>query len=239
MPPIADFVEDPDEFLKDNILQSLWSGNPLRGPVRRFSFELAPFQGRKLIDGNLIPVYRLIPLEHLVHGTRRNRDYLKAYFCPFGVNETHAIMVAGEADFMFTTNMDGCTFGVGSEAPGGARRVSHCNIVGVGERNGHIQKRILTRDGLTDHMVDPRQYPSLADPGAGGSRHHCWYPHTAQADGGSSTSSGAPLANLNDPTLLTVKRRLVRGGGQWVTISALFGWLNSRSISPALMRVRS
>ncbi len=51
----------------------------------------------------------------------------KMYFCYYEPDEVHLLVVDKGANLMFTPTMNGCSFGVGSEAKGGARMVGHVN----------------------------------------------------------------------------------------------------------------
>lgn len=54
---------------------------------------------------------------------------LPVYFCGYEQNKTIPLMLKNAAFWMFTVTMDGCTFGVGSQARGnlGSVRVAHAN----------------------------------------------------------------------------------------------------------------
>ena len=214
MTAISDFVADPIAFLRANVLQSFWTGSPVK-PVRSLRFHQAALQGTRLDDGANIPAYQIIPISDQgdlirLRGDQgaRNRDYLNAYFCPYGDNQTCAITVASAADFMFTTNMDGCTFGIGSDTPTGARRVAHANVQGMGQGNRAVQLDNLALEGTNDTIVNPDRYrDSRRARGAAGI--------SATTIGIRDTNTGkwrfvyqqwqAPFAGGN-PVLFTVKR---------------------------------
>ncbi len=53
---------------------------------------------------------------------------LRVYFCGYEQNKTIPLMLGNDANWMFTVTMNGCTFGVGSQAGAdGAVRVAHAN----------------------------------------------------------------------------------------------------------------
>lgn len=173
MTAISDFVANPSQFLRNNLLRANFQLNPLDGQdVRMFKFVAHPYQATKLSDGSAIPSYALVPVSQNERITlradpaARDRDYLNAYWCNYGDDSQYAITVAGAADFMFTSNMDGCSFGVGSATPTGARRVSHINLRSQpGSHN--LQRGTLTLQGLDDSVVDPDRYmTSSRVPGA-------------------------------------------------------------------------
>ena len=164
MTAISDFVANPSQFLRNNLLRANFQLNPLDGQdVRMFKFVPHPYQGTKLSDGSTIPSYALTPVGQSERITLRadpnalNRDYLNAYWCNYAVDLQFAIIVANAADFMFTSNMDGCTFGVGSPAANGACRVSHINL--RSQPNSHnLQRGTLSMQGFDDKVVDPDRY---------------------------------------------------------------------------------
>jgi hypothetical protein len=53
-----------------------------------------------------------------------------AYFCPFKEKETHGTVISSAANLMFTTQMDGCSLGIGSPTTTGDRLIFHANAGG-------------------------------------------------------------------------------------------------------------
>ena len=128
-----------------------------------FKFNAHPFTATKLSDGTQIPSYSLIPvgqqerIQLRSNPNARNVDYLNAYWCNYGDDDQFTILVHDAASFMFTSNMDGCSFGVGSPAPNGSRRVCHVNM--RSQTNSHDKQRnLLTGMGLNNSLVDPDRY---------------------------------------------------------------------------------
>jgi hypothetical protein len=163
MSAIAQFVADPKAFLRSNLLRCLWAGDPLR-PRCLFSFKKRDKQAIRLSDRTLIDVYNVIPLSESDAATARktagakNSTYLEAYFCPYGNNAICSITVDSQADFMFTTNMDGCAFGVGSESGDKTQRVGHVNLRDSAPHAHELQLEALKADGLNKKTVDPERY---------------------------------------------------------------------------------
>jgi hypothetical protein len=56
-----------------------------------------------------------------------------AYWCPYESNQLRQTTLGGDAEYMFTAKMDGCTFGVGTAVLGGHVTVGHVNIGGDGQ----------------------------------------------------------------------------------------------------------
>ncbi|MBX7132680.1 MAG: hypothetical protein K1X67_08405 [Fimbriimonadaceae bacterium] len=163
MTAIADFVADPKHFLRNNILRCRGTMPAGVTSIRSFKFQAMHYTGTKLSDGRAIPVYELVPIVDQGERIRlrgnpaaANRDYLNAYWCPYFQDSYHAITVDSAADFMFTPNMDGCSFGVGSDTPSGARRVAHINLASQ-PNSRNLQNQTLRVDGLDDLIVNPNK----------------------------------------------------------------------------------
>lgn len=88
-----------------------------------------------------------------VYKLRSKRDTdprgLNAYFCGYEQNKTIALTLGNDVDWMFTVTMDGCTFGVGSQVPGGAVRVAHAN-------NGKMANPDIKLGGLSGREAQRR-----------------------------------------------------------------------------------
>jgi hypothetical protein len=164
--PIEDFVAHPRTFLQNNVLRVLFQLAPTPGHIRQFKFEAKPYTATRLSDNTQVPCYSLMPVlgqERTIllrNAPSANRDFLDAYWCPYDDDAMHSIVVDGAANFMFTSNMDGCSFGVGSQTPTGARRVAHVNLRSQGPSSHAAQRGTLTVGGLDRHMVDPDAYMS-------------------------------------------------------------------------------
>lgn len=162
MTAISDFVQNPKHFLKNNVVRVLFTMPPRPNSIGMFKLERKNYDAVKIASGANIPCYSLIPMvgqEALIYSrnaSSANRDYVSAYWCPYDDDTQHSIIVGANADFMFTPNMDGCSFGVGSNA-GGSHRVSHINL--RSQANSHtIQDGTLALQGLADHRVMPDRY---------------------------------------------------------------------------------
>ena len=91
-----------------------------------------------------------------------------AYWCPYQSNQLRQITLGGEAEYMFTAKMDGCSFGVGTPVVGGGVTVAHVNDVG----GGHTQMELLKGaasfgvrgSGLTGYL-GPGAYRHKVDQG--------------------------------------------------------------------------
>jgi hypothetical protein len=161
---IADFVAHPRTFLRNNIVRARFQMPDNATHVRPFKLTRKPGLGTRLADGAQIPIYEIEPVigQELTifqrNGTSRDRDYLNAYWCPYDPGQMHAIVVADAANFMFTTNMDGCSFGVGHAAPDGSRRVAHTNMWGVVPNSRGAQNMMLQVAGYDRIIINPNEY---------------------------------------------------------------------------------
>jgi hypothetical protein len=88
-------------------------------------------------------------------------DAFAAYICPYTPGQTMTKTVGAGADIMFTAEMTGCTFGVGSAAPDGTRLVCHSNDMASGNLGGaalqqssQLQKTNAAVPGATAFQPD-------------------------------------------------------------------------------------
>lgn len=95
----------------------------------------------------------------------------EAYICPYKDNETNTKFLDMSADFMFTGDMNGCTFGVGIPNVNGGVLVGHANAANYALPTPHVtgtweervapqrdaQRERLARRGL-EQMIDPDVY---------------------------------------------------------------------------------
>lgn len=95
---------------------------------------------------------------------------LAAYVCPYAQDSVQSVMLGNAALWCFTPTMDGCTFGIGSQA-NGAVRVCHVNMNRGGAAVGSLgvdahreQQRKLQRNfakskvGLDATLIEPDTY---------------------------------------------------------------------------------
>ncbi len=136
MPAAADLMADPVGFMGENIVIVTMQGdlsNPIFNGVVNLKLWTRPravLRGRKRNWRNSrVGVYYLQPHVAPVYYPDAVIDntQIPAYFCPYNGNATYGTVVAGGADLAFTTQMDGCSFGVGSATATGDRLVFHAN----------------------------------------------------------------------------------------------------------------
>jgi hypothetical protein len=161
MADVDDFVADPETFMQRNIVQvtevdpDLVDTQPVRVTLHDTGLKLMNKVGGKLFE---------LYITKTVGPTS-----LRAYFCPYKNDNAYFVMLGNDADFMFTPQMAGCTFGIGSQYQGSCR-VGHVNLVSIRgdwdkeddkrERMYEAQRAFL-RNRLnigSNRMVDPDVY---------------------------------------------------------------------------------
>jgi hypothetical protein len=161
-----DFIRDPLQFMRDNIVLV----NTMRVSDDEPAIEVRVFENPNVRIGNM-PNGRVYEMGMRNNNRGRDDEYLKIYFCPYGDDEAHFITLGRDANFMFTPAMDGCTFGVGSQNGEGVVRVGHVNYALAGkkwgaqdgqERQREAQRNVLgDRLGWNAKMIQPEMYKGL------------------------------------------------------------------------------
>lgn len=145
----SEFVTDPVSYLSRNLLivkpssrqGDLTSVN--RRPVDVLLISRGAKTGTGTWNGEPMDVLAVVPLtdfncERGYMGLPRC-DPFKAYICPYQNNKALGVMISNGADFVFTDQMDGCSFGVGSVASDGSRLVYHANSMTLHKKQGLSQ----------------------------------------------------------------------------------------------------
>jgi hypothetical protein len=116
-------LRDFRQFFHEHILLTPVTTSALRG-----SFALEPLPDEKAqatFMGVPIRVCKLVPwMDTWQIG---GDPSLEAYFCPYFQYGTGSVTVGADFAYVFTTTMDGCSFGVGSANPAGERLLMHAN----------------------------------------------------------------------------------------------------------------
>lgn len=105
-----------------------------------------------------VPVYML----------RKKREtdtvWFKAYLVEYEDNKTPITVLGQAARLCFTANMNGCTFGIGSQSgPNGSLVVTHSNSRGHGSTEGNIDDQRLKAGflvGQGGRLFEPEHYRS-------------------------------------------------------------------------------
>jgi hypothetical protein len=88
---------------------------------------------------------------------------VRAYICNYTVNGVHSVDLASLADYCFTINLNGCTFGIGPRSPGGVRKVSHANTGGNtnAQRTQTWGEHHVAANSTAISMLEPAEYRRL------------------------------------------------------------------------------
>lgn len=163
MATVNDFVADPVAFMTSNIVQvtEIPPDDPrlTQQPVRVTLHDT----GMKILNkpgGKLFELYITANVNALG---------INAYFCPYQNDKSFFIQLGNNADFMFTPQMAGCSFGIGTQN-GGACRVGHVNFISLrndyqtenekrdrmyGAQAAFLQNRLAIAPG---RIIDPADY---------------------------------------------------------------------------------
>jgi hypothetical protein len=159
MAGVIDLIADPFDFMKNNIVIVEMEGNNAvrrttgTTTLRLYSRPTNRVKGHKRDwKKTKTPVYYLSPDPVPVFFMDAIIDPIPfdAYFCPYRQAETHGTMISGHAKLMFTTQMDGCTLGIGSATPTGDRLVFHANSGGTSNVAMNNQDRSLRTEFAAD-----------------------------------------------------------------------------------------
>jgi hypothetical protein len=170
----SQFVKDPDAFMRQNIIlpdavlrqydnilkdaEFKQEANPDKSGVRRFTLDLVASVPVTSLGGGGGAVYRLKDAKPTA------ADHLIAYWCPYHDNRQLGVMLEGDAPYMFTAVMDGCSFGIGSANPDGSRAVFHANMKKAAgtmkpEKQKSVEKaigrQVAEQNKLLSHMFVP------------------------------------------------------------------------------------
>ena len=90
-------------------------------------------------------------------------DSVRAYVCNYTAGDVESVVLGSLADYCFTTNLNGCSFGVGPMAPNGTRRVSHANTGGATtqQRTQTWTEHHVAANSTTISMLEPAEYRRL------------------------------------------------------------------------------
>jgi hypothetical protein len=95
-------------------------------------------------------------------------DGLRSYICNYQERNVNSVDVGNLGDYCFTTNLNGCTYGIGPRQMNGNRRVTHSNRGGAtGPQRADIQAENNVGKNLAGvTMLEPPEYRRI---GGGGS----------------------------------------------------------------------
>jgi hypothetical protein len=114
-----------------------------------------------------VDVYFLVPDPvpgwMMFGGNVADPNPFNVYFCPYQGGETHGTMISNGANLMFTTQMDGCSLGIGSTTQAGDRLIFHANRGGKSKQAIRAQEQSLRQEfrNLYTHIEriwEPKDY---------------------------------------------------------------------------------
>jgi hypothetical protein len=132
--PTAAFFMNPQAFCEANFIYP----GALGDEDGVFWVGLNPFatlsaggstQVKATRKGKAIPCYTLAKRPD-------ENDAFQAYWCPYKHNGIGGVAVGRSAKFFFTVQLNGCSLGLGNEAPDGSRLVRHVNLANTGPASG-------------------------------------------------------------------------------------------------------
>lgn len=152
------FMDNPVEFMNNNVVFTPEGGGLLQtGGVKHFTLTLSRSTA-KSIDrpGATIKCYEAHPASK-----GGGNGIFLTYWCPYEEGKMCSTTVGNSANMMFTAPMNGCTFGVGSEASDGSRLVAHVNMKGQPDARNQ-QNKVLNVTKLNEAKVDPNVYMNIS-----------------------------------------------------------------------------
>ncbi len=132
-----EFCDSPYQFMKTHVVRVVLSNQfqkPITNEVTAFVVE-SPYA--PAIDNAPRPNSKVCHL-HLVEdpGAPPAPKYTrKVYWCHYDKNDSHSTILGRKHAYMFTPQMDGCSFGAGALSSDGAATVVHSNAVDFGSQH--------------------------------------------------------------------------------------------------------
>lgn len=125
--PLEDFYADPHGFLQANVVRvPALRPRPGREPDDPMRVRITP-AANQTIDNTAGGVF---DMSHAPAGAG-DADSIECIFCQYAQGATRYATLTDAVRYMFTPQMDGCTFGVG-HAGNGALIVGHSNAADIG-----------------------------------------------------------------------------------------------------------
>jgi hypothetical protein len=146
------FLANPVEFMQNNIVSTPEGGDVNKsGGLKFFTLDRLSSTGKSAErPGAAIPTYMARP-------GNGPEGFMEIYWCPYQDDSIQSTTVGNTANIMFTAPMNGCSFGVGTTANDGSRRVAHINM--KSQLNAwNKQDAILKGSKLGDKIVSPHMY---------------------------------------------------------------------------------
>ena len=133
--PTQKLFADPVEFMKNNILIVPDTGDTSvrlsTAPRTVCLYWYPPGNGNTGYKRNFrkspMPVYYIGRPGHTQNTQRTDGQQFAVYFCPYETNSYHGVVLGNACQLMLTTQMDGCSLGIGSRTGNGEVLVFHAN----------------------------------------------------------------------------------------------------------------
>jgi hypothetical protein len=146
--PTRQFHSDPLQFMRDNIVIVPQSGDTsvvLKTGIQKVCFYWYPKGGgntgfkRDKQRTEMDVFYIGIPGKTAPTQVTDGQEFA-VYFCPYESNAYHGVVLGNECSYMLTTQMDGCSLGVGSRTNNGEVLVFHANAAAGNKNQASMQK---------------------------------------------------------------------------------------------------
>jgi len=158
----ARFLSDPLGFMNDNVIVVTFEGADTDTlgdtPLDLCLIERAPLGGTAAKLGRPLGLFAIgtAGFAACVSYVKSVSSPFRAYFCPYRGGQTLGTVIGSKADFMFTTQMDGCSLGIGMANGMGERLIYHSN---VGGNVGAQQTQLTGKMGVGIETVwEPKSY---------------------------------------------------------------------------------
>jgi hypothetical protein len=133
--PTQKLFADPVGFMKNNILIVPDTGDiSVRlstAPRTVCLYWYPPGAGntgyRRTFRKPAMPVYYIGRPGHMQATQQTDGQQFAVYFCPYESNDYHGVVLGNACELMLTTQMDGCSLGIGSRTANGEVLVFHAN----------------------------------------------------------------------------------------------------------------
>ncbi len=150
----AQFAADPVGWMNDNILVVAFEGGPNDTlndtPLDLCLIKRSPAAGKASKLGRLLGLFAIGTKSFVpcVANVESVSPPFKAYFCPYRGGQTLGTMIGSNANFMFTTQMDGCSLGIGMPNGTGGRYIYHSNVGGNIQQQSTNLNTVMGRQNI-------------------------------------------------------------------------------------------
>lgn len=159
-------LDSPLEFM-DGIACQVQQGcytPTTKGKPDKLTFDLMPdfMTAYKWIPFGDDIIMRRVPYYSLRKATGNDAVWFEAYLVEFAPGLSPTTTLGSKANLCFTANMNGCTFGIGSQAkPGDSVLVTHSNSRGMGSQEANTADQRTKASaivGVGGRLFEPEHY---------------------------------------------------------------------------------